>query len=237
MARSDRPATRRRMVMTTLGGVAVLASLGAFLATRVPIAKATLTDALASTSTTSKITILPGTCSGGGTEFCFKPESASVAVGSSVLWTNETGVGHTVSSCTSSACPGAPINTGSNTFNLSIAAANGSTGTFKFTSAGTYTYYCMIHGYVAMHGKITVVAAPTISSFMPTSGPPGVTVTINGHNLLRARRVTFNGTSATISTDSATKIVVKVPAGATTGRIKVTTAGGTATSANVFTVT
>jgi len=37
--------------------------------------------------------------------------------------------------------------------------------------------------------------------------------------------------------NSATKITATVPSGATTGKIKVTTPGGTATSATDFTVT
>jgi plastocyanin len=236
MARTDRPA-QRRMLISMLAAVAVLASLGVVLSMRTPLAKATLTSARASAVTTTKITILAGACSGGGTEFCFKPESVNIAVGGTVMWTNMTGIGHTTTSCTPSACPGAPANTGTNTFSMSIGAPNGSTASFTFTSPGLYIYYCMIHGYVAMHGKITVFAAPTISSFAPTSGPVGATVTITGQNISHARRVTFNGTAAVISSDSSTKIVTRVPTGATTGRIAVTTLGGTATSSSVFTIT
>jgi plastocyanin len=236
MARTDRP-VYRRVLVTTLAALAVFASLGFVFAARTPVARATLTSAHAATVTTAKITILPGACSGGGTEFCFKPESVNIAVGGTVMWTNVTGVGHTTTSCTASACPGAPANTGTNTFSKSIGAPNGSTASFTFTSPGLYTYYCMIHGYVAMHGKITVFAAPRISSFAPTSGPVATAVTITGTNLAHARRVTFNGTVAVISSDSATKIVTRVPTGAGTGRIAVTTPGGTATSAGVFTVT
>jgi plastocyanin len=236
MARTDRPAYRR-VLISTLAAIAVFASLGIVLAARTPVAKATLTGARAATVTSTRITILPVACSGGGTSFCFKPESANAAVGTPVVWTNMTGIGHTVSSCTSSACPGAPPNTGTNTFSKPIGSGIGSTASFTFTSPGIYIYYCMIHGYVAMHGKITVFAAPRISSFAPTSGPVATTVTITGLNLSHARRVTFNGTVAVISSDSATKIVTRVPTGASTGRIAVTTPGGTATSATVFTVT
>jgi plastocyanin len=236
MARIDAPATLRRMLIATLSAVVVFASLGVILASRAPVARATLTGARTA-ATSTKISIRPGACSGGGTSFCFKPESVNIAMGGTVVWTNASGVGHTASSCTASACPGAPANTGSNTFSFAIGAANGSTGSFTFTSAGVYTYYCMIHGYAAMHGKITVFAAPKITSFAPTSGAPGATVAINGQNLARASRVTFNGTAATISTDTATKIVVKVPVGATTGKIAVTTPGGTVTSAATFSVT
>jgi plastocyanin len=236
MGRTDR-SVYRRMLITTLAAVAVFASLGVVIGSRMPVARATLIRAHAAAMTTTKITIVAGACTGGGTEFCFKPESVNIAVGGTVMWTNMTGIGHTTSSCTPSACPGAPANTGTNTFSKSMAAPNGSTTSFTFTSPGLYTYYCMIHGYVAMHGKITVFATPRISSFAPTHGPVATTVTITGVNLSHARRVTFNGTVAVISSDSATKIVTRVPTGASTGRVAVTTPGGTATSAVVFTVT
>src|SRR6266511_3924968 len=80
-------------------------------------------------------------------------------------------------------------------------------------------------------------AAPTITSFTPTAGPVGTSVTITGTNLSGATSVKFNGVSVTITSNTATQIVTKVPAGATTGKITVTTAGGTATSATNFTVT
>lgn len=53
---------------------------------------------------------------------------------------------------------------------MPMGAANGSTVSFTFTSAGIYTYYCMIHGHAAMHGKIGVVTSPAISGFVPASG-------------------------------------------------------------------
>jgi len=237
MPHTSRSATYRRTLLATASVLALCAALGAFLITRNPAATSAAALTRVNVLATTKITILPGACAGGGSEFCFKPESVTVGVGAPVVWTNQTGVGHTVTSCTTSACPGAPANTGSNTFNHSVGAANGSTASVTFTSPGIYTYYCMIHGYAAMHGKITVVAAPTIAKFTPSSGPPGTIVTITGSNLAHATRVTFNGLAATISSDTATKIVVKVPATATTGRIAVTTKGGTATTSVAFTVT
>jgi hypothetical protein len=79
-------------------------------------------------------------------------------------------------------------------------------------------------------------ASPTITSFTPTFGPVGTSVTITGTNLTGATSVKFNGTTATITSNSATQIVTTVPAGATTGPISVTTANGTADSATNFTV-
>jgi hypothetical protein len=80
-------------------------------------------------------------------------------------------------------------------------------------------------------------AAPTISSFAPTSGPPGTAVTISGTSFSGATVVAFNGTAAGYTVDSATQITATVPPGASSGPIAVTTPGGTATSATSFTVT
>jgi IPT/TIG domain len=78
---------------------------------------------------------------------------------------------------------------------------------------------------------------PTITSYSPTSGAIGAKVTIKGTNLEDANSASFNGTSAVIKSDSATSLKVKVPSGVTTGKISVTTSGGTVTSATKFKVT
>jgi hypothetical protein len=78
---------------------------------------------------------------------------------------------------------------------------------------------------------------PTITGFSPSTGPPGTAVTITGTNLDGATKVTFNGTAATITQDTATNVKVTVPSGATTGRIRVVTDGGRVESATNFTVT
>jgi len=78
---------------------------------------------------------------------------------------------------------------------------------------------------------------PVISSFSPASGPVGTTVTIRGTDLANATKVSFGGKAGTIKSDTESKIKVKVPNGAGTGKIKVTTAFGTATSSTNFTVT
>ena len=79
--------------------------------------------------------------------------------------------------------------------------------------------------------------APAITKFSPASGKPGTSVTITGTHLAGASKVTFNGTAATITSAHPAEIVVKVPSGATTGKITVTTPGGTAASAANFKVT
>src|SRR5436309_520676 len=83
----------------------------------------------------------------------------------------------------------------------------------------------------------TVMASTTtITSFTPTTGPTGTSVTISGTNFTGATAIRFNGVSASFTVSSATVIQATVPAGATTGPLTVTTPGGTATSASSFTV-
>jgi len=85
---------------------------------------------------------------------------------------------------------------------------------------------------------VTPPLPPGISAFNPTSGAVGTLVTITGANFTGATQVTFNGVAATSFTVlSNTSIRANVPASATTGMIGVTAPGGTATSADNFTVT
>ena len=83
----------------------------------------------------------------------------------------------------------------------------------------------------------TITNPPKITSFTPTSGPVGQKVTITGKKFTGATNVSFNGVTAKIVSNTATTIVAKVPAGATTGKISVTTPQGTGFSATSFTVT
>jgi uncharacterized repeat protein (TIGR03803 family) len=69
----------------------------------------------------------------------------------------------------------------------------------------------------------------------PISGKVGAEVVILGNNLKGATSVTFNGTPATFKA-SKTDITTKVPAGATTGTVVVTTPNGTLTSNAPFQV-
>ena len=108
--------------------------------------------------------------------------------------------------------------------------AGATTGTIAVTTpGGTATS--------AASFTVTASATPTITSFTPGSGAVGTSVTITGTNLTGASVVAFHGTAATSFTvGSVTQITATVPSGATTGTIAVTTAGGTATSADTFTV-
>jgi len=81
--------------------------------------------------------------------------------------------------------------------------------------------------------------APVITSFSPVSGTPGTTVVITGTGFSKTASenvVTFNDVIATVSSSTATSITVVVPETATTGKISVTNATLTATSATDFEV-
>ena len=78
--------------------------------------------------------------------------------------------------------------------------------------------------------------ALTISSFSPTSGGVGTSVTINGNRFTGVNGVRFNGVAAGFSFVNDNRVIATVPSGATTGRITLTTPAGTATSASNFTV-
>lgn len=82
-----------------------------------------------------------------------------------------------------------------------------------------------------------VITAPQIAGFSPASGAAGVQVTVTGSGFTGASAVTFNNVAAgsfTVNNDNQLQAVV--PAGATTGRIRVTNPAGTGTSASNFTV-
>ncbi len=84
---------------------------------------------------------------------------------------------------------------------------------------------------------------PAVSSFSPTSGPMGTTISLTGTDLTGATAITFSGSSGNVVSTgytiaSATSITgIVVPSGAITGPITVTTPGGTSpASPTSFTV-
>ena len=85
----------------------------------------------------------------------------------------------------------------------------------------------------------TYFAPPVITGVVPAQGGSGATVTITGQNFdpdPSGDQVLFGTLSATVTSASATQLVASVPNGATTGKITVVTAGGTAVSASDFVV-
>jgi uncharacterized repeat protein (TIGR03803 family) len=83
--------------------------------------------------------------------------------------------------------------------------------------------------------SLSVGLGPFVET-LPTSGKVAAAVKILGTNLTGATSVTFNGTVATFTVVSNSEITTTVPAGATTGKVRVTTPAGTLTSNGVFRV-
>ncbi|HVO84772.1 MAG TPA: IPT/TIG domain-containing protein, partial [Syntrophobacteria bacterium] len=78
---------------------------------------------------------------------------------------------------------------------------------------------------------------PTVTNFNPLSGGPGTSVTVTGTNFTGATGVSFGGVAATTFTvNSATQVTATVPAGAVTGKIRVTTPAGFGESVANFTL-
>jgi uncharacterized repeat protein (TIGR03803 family) len=71
----------------------------------------------------------------------------------------------------------------------------------------------------------------------PTAGKAATKVIVLGNNLTGTSSVSFNGTTAQFTVVSPTEITTTVPTGATTGKVTVTTPGGTLVSNVNFIVT
>jgi uncharacterized repeat protein (TIGR03803 family) len=71
---------------------------------------------------------------------------------------------------------------------------------------------------------------------VPTRHGIGARVLILGQGLTGATSVTFNGVPAQFTVNSDTEITTSVPAGATTGYVKVTTPSGTLSTKVIFVV-
>ncbi len=106
---------------------------------------------------------------------------------------------------------------GSGTVDVAVTTPGGT------STAGMFTYHS---------AAAPPPAHPAVTGISPTSGPTGggTSVTISGHNLGSASRVSFGGVAGTITADSGTRITAKSPPGKGTVSVTVTTPGGTATA-------
>lgn len=82
-------------------------------------------------------------------EFAFAPAQISIPKGTTVRWRNDDAFRHTATSGETTG----PENKADGRFDIDL-PERGSTGSFTFTEAGTYTYFCRQHN--AMDGTITV---------------------------------------------------------------------------------
>jgi plastocyanin len=86
----------------------------------------------------------------GGTSFTFSPSTVNVKVGDTVCWT-WAGAGHSVTSGTVSGTTATP----DGKFDSTV-QGSGATFSFKFTTAGTFPYYCQVHFAAGMVGSVVV---------------------------------------------------------------------------------
>jgi uncharacterized repeat protein (TIGR03803 family) len=174
--------------------------------------------------------------------------SSACTGGCGTIYSLSVGLKPFVETQTTSGKEGAKIGILGQGFSSSSVVKFGGTKATTTVPSGT-TFILATVPAVALTGSVTVATGattlissqifkvtPTVTSFAPPSGPVGTTVTIRGTGLKQTTEVTFNGKSATITPDSDTQLTADVPSGATTGKIVVTTKGGSATSATSFTV-
>lgn len=77
---------------------------------------------------------------------------------------------------------------------------------------------------------------PSILGFTPPSGPVGTPVTITGTGFTQTTTVEFGNKSAAFTVNSDSQVTATVPARAKTGKIKIVTPAGSASSKSTFTV-
>jgi len=144
----------------------------------------------------------------------FTPTSAASGATVTITGTNFTGT--TVVSFGGTAASSFTV---VNATTITAVVGSGTSGNINVTTPG---------GTVSRSG-FTFIPTPTISSFTPTVGGVGATITITGTNFTGATAVSFGGTSATsFVVVNSTTITAVIGTGAT-GNITVTTPGGTAT--------
>jgi plastocyanin len=131
--------------------------------------------AVASSETSPTVEAVNEPGSGGyGESHHWSPTQTSVAAGGVVTFSNPTAVNHGVEWVGGPAKPtcdsGVPVGT------TAAAAGTKWSGTCTFAQAGTYTFYCTVHG-PEMTGTITVSPDGTTTTTMTTTGAPPTTGT------------------------------------------------------------
>ncbi|MET4076454.1 IPT/TIG domain-containing protein [Hymenobacter sp. UYCo722] len=167
----------------------------------------------------------PSTAVAGSAAFTLTVNGTGFLSGSVVNF-NGTALTTTFGSATqlTAAVPASAVAT-AGTYNVTVANPSANQGGTSAAAAFTVT-----------------TAAPTITSFTPTSGPVSTatvptTVTVTGTDFTGATAVTLNGVTITgFTVVNNTTITFNVPTGATSGVITVTTPTGTATSTGIFSV-
>jgi plastocyanin len=114
-----------------------------------------------SAATTYTVTIAPGG------QLVFSPSSQTINVGDTVMW--QWGLG------THSTTSGSTLCLADDRWNSGL-QSNPTTFSVTFTSAGTFSYFCLLHCPFGMTGEI-VVQEPTSTPTPTATAPPTTTVT------------------------------------------------------------
>lgn len=168
--------------------------------------------------------------------------------GCGVLYSLDMGLAPFATLVSTSGKEGASIGILGQGFNNSTAVSFGGTAATTVHRTGS-TFLSVAVPAGALTGSVTVTTGattltssqkfsvkPVFTTFSPPSGAAGTAVTITGTGLKQTGKVEFNGVNAAFTVNSDTQVTATVPAGATTGRIGVTTRGGTVESSSSFTV-
>jgi len=97
-------------------------------------------------------------------------------------------------------------------------------------TSGTLTVTTAAGTSAASSQTLTITIPPAITSFTPTTGTVGTSVVVTGTSMSAVTALTLNGVTvppANITANTATSLTFSVPAGATSGKLRVTTATGT----------
>ena len=114
--------------------------------------------------------------------------------------------------------------------NWTLTAVNNTTG----ETAGTWSN-AITSGTGSMSGKrIARLNGVRIRSVYPPAGAPNTLVTLSGDSLGAADTLTFNGAPQTTFASSATRVIARVPAAASTGTVQLSAGGQTAGSPRAF---
>jgi plastocyanin len=138
----------------------------------------------------------------GGSSFCFTPSTLTITDGDTVTWSNLSGTSHTVYRCNPGLCAGEGGGTGTDSGFTSGSVATSGTYVHTFHGPGTYTYFCTIHGYAAMHGVIVVNAAPppSTATTVPTTTAPSSAPTVAPSTTTAQAGITTGPVAATTPT-------------------------------------
>jgi plastocyanin len=160
-AGSPKPKNRTITLAIIIVVILVVVGVGVYFITRPPSTTTTTIGEKISIWDTSGACIETASPADCGFKDSSGSSNVTITAGTTVQWTNTGGQAHTVTSCDptdastygSTACPNTN-NSSLPSFNSGDIAANGGTYNLKFSTNGTYYYFCSIHTW--MHGEIIV---------------------------------------------------------------------------------